>query len=286
MNISKKEETNKWGTHKVDKQTTSSTSQKVRESINEESPMWDEQKNMYKYHGDKEGDKGKHDKAVSSHNESREEEVQDDTNAEYIDHQDINETNDDDFAQPQAMSEGLSSIYPGRPSTKEDREALAKERQAKMNSPTTKPSQPSTESDPRGEATNVKDDSLQGKLGIARGEVPSGHRDPNYSPARQNYWGDETIGDEPYGDHDADDREIRRKQDEGERPLETDSDYDAEFDMEGYDDIPTKRTNRKREEEEERRLHPYKRKYVYKRAKRIIAQDETVEQNRTKHHKE
>lgn len=248
MKISDKEKTNRSSENHGNKGTKEKISQNMREAFSEQSPTWEPQKQAHKHHGDKEASEGKSPPANSSQAEDEilEESDTNDANAEYIDHQEINETNDDDFDQPQSMSEGLSSIYPGRASTREEREALARERQQKMNAPENQKPYGGT---PSSKHTEYRENVRQGKLGKARGEVPSGHRDPNFSPARQNFWGDE-IEDDRYGDHDYDDSKVRRKQDQGARPWDTASDVSEE-----------RRTyNKRRQKEDEFARHSYKRK--------------------------
>jgi len=257
-------------------------SQKVKEAIHAEASAWDANKGAHKHHGDKEAntETTEHNAIHDGSERSTESEIRDDANAEYMDHQDMNETKDADFDQPQPMSEGLSSIYPGRPSTKEEREALAKERMQEMKAGNRKqdlkedghkevkdPMAWKNDRDgenidhERGNSGRHSDDQeRKGNLGIARGEVPSGHRDPNFSPARQNYWGDEVEDDEIFGDHDHDDQEVRRKQDEGARPWDTTSDYESEYDMDDYDERDRKPKNRRRQQEDEFNRQSYKHK--------------------------
>lgn len=251
MNISNKEKTNRSRDKYDGKSTTTETSQKVREAMNEHSPAWDAQEGTPKRHGDKEADHGPPQSTLpNEENESEKEgEYNDDANAEYMDHQDINESKDDDFDQPQPMSEGLRSIYPGRPSTKEERNAVARERREAMNVPGNR--KQSTESD------KLREKNIQkGDLGIARGEVPSGHRDPNFSPARQNDWDNASRGSEPYGDYDHNDREVQRREDEGRRPWETSSDLRPDGGQ-GDDNENRKKHKIRRQEEGELDRHLY-----------------------------
>lgn len=264
MNINDKEKTNRPSKHHDDKGTTATASQKVREAMSKNAPSWEAPEGMNKHHGDKEADNEKTSPPVNSYHAEeeslREDNTNDGANAEYMDHQDINEINDDDFGQPQSMSEGLSSIYAGRPSTQKEREALVRERLEEINAPGSRKQKlgedkPKEVKDPM----TWKNDS-EASLGIARGEIPSGHRDPNFSPARQNYWGEGTIGEAPYGDHDHDDREVRRRQDEGERPWDTTSNFESEYERDEFDERGRKQKSRRRQEEDEVSRHSYKRK--------------------------
>lgn len=372
MNINDKEKTNRSNQHDDTKSTTEATSQKMREAMSENEPAWDNQRDIHKHHGDKmrsetSDNDERQPEPISNNEEGQSREmIEDDANAEYMDHQDVNETNDDDFDQPQPMSEGLSSIYAGRASTQEEREALARKRQQETNDPSSnrkkgpreqdkfkeikdpmawknnkkeggqyvdtkrgnyerhpdyqdrqgrekganleneypseernryynkpdrldgrEPERVSGEPHPYGDTPSWKhkeyrEDVRQGKLGKARGEVPSGHRDPNFSPARQNDWDNEPRGDEPYGDFDYEDREVRRRQDEGLRPWETTSDFESDYDKGNSNEDRRKYAKRRRQKEDtELDRHPsYQHRNSPKKSTRITTHNEGRHQHR------
>lgn len=238
-------------------------------------------------------------------------------NAEFMDHQDTMEVNDDDFQQPQSMSQGLSSIYPGKASSRKDREELAEERRKEMTDednrrknreqhqgyfpessnqmdwkdnqntkrymdtergnyarhrdyqdrqgrergrnleneypaeernryfygpdryerqrPDRYEGKPHAYGDtPSWKHDEYRDHLRQGDYRRGRNEYRTGEREPHYPSARQNQWDDNTTDYRGYEETDYDDREVRRRRDEGMKPWDSDVNYDSDYDRRDY----------------------------------------------------
>lgn len=303
-----------------------SRAKSIKEDINNNSERWDEKNEGSKNHGDKEQlenskVKGQSNSPASNYTEEDNQDTQnlrDDANAEYVDHQDLNETNDDDFQQPQPMSQDLSSIYPGRASSREEREQLAEERQRKMTAQENRrsnsgqhqqgafpesrsqmgwkdnqdnkrymdtergnyarhrdyqdrqgrernrnledeypseernrytykpdryegqgPERHSGQPHPYGDTPSWEHEEYRNHIrqgGKRRGmnEYRSRERDPNFPSARQNEWDDNMTDYRGYEETDYDDREVRRRRDEGMQPWDSEVDYDSDYDRRDY----------------------------------------------------